>query len=184
MRKRVLVLGVLPAVVLVCAGASQCSEDKSGAARESQATMLNQEQAAVTVGMPAIVNYTEKRMLKTIYELRDNPKLVTYSYTMDMTGKRHSVCPTVSIGYPVPYSTQYTAPKALRVNKPIWPDGTQYSGEAKTWEADQPEPNGLYMPSSADGTWVICVNPDTGNPAPVYIEPKVMTYPFKMPSVD
>lgn len=159
-----------------------CMDDNSGAARESRQTQLNLNQASTIVGMPAITNFTEKRMLKTIYELRDSPHLVTYSYYLDLNGKRHKVCPTTSIGYGFPYATQYTAPKAPKVSAPAYPDGTQ--SQWHTWEADQPEPNGLYMPSSADGTWVICLDPSDKSLKPVYVEPRVMVYPFEMSAAD
>jgi len=160
-----------------------CKEDTSGAARESRATAQLSEQASVAAGMPAIVNFAEKRQLKAIYELRDTANLVTYTYTIDLAGKRHKVCPTTSVGFGIPYATQYTAPKAIRIARGVWYDGTQGSG-AHTYEADQPEPNGLHMPSSADGTWVICLNPKDKSLAPTYVEPRVVVYLFEMPSVD
>lgn len=156
-----------------------CQEDKSGSAREGRATLQAAEQAAVIAGMPAVVNYSEKKQLKAIYELRDSANLTTYTYTIDMAGKRHKVCPSTSVGFGIPYATQYTAPKALRGAKPLYPDGTQ--GQWHSMEADQPEPNGLYMPSSADGTWVICLNPNDKSLAPTYVEPRIIVYTFEMP---
>lgn len=160
-----------------------CGEDKSGAARDTKQSLDLAEQAAVTVGIPAIQNYAEKRQLKALYELRDTANLVTYTYTIDMQGKRHKVCPTTSIGFGIPYATQYTAPKSVVMRKGIYPDGRQ-SADWRYVEADQPEPNGLFMPSQADGTWVICLHPQTKEPAPTYVEPRVVVYLFEMPSVD
>lgn len=175
--------GGLLAVMLASGAASPgCSEDKSGAARERNATMIATEQAAVTVGMPGIRNYAEKRQLKAIYELRDQANLVTYTYTIDMTGKRHKVCPLTSVGFGIPYATQYTAPKAPNVSRPTYPNGAQ--ADWHTWDAEQPEPNALYMPSQAEGTWVICLHPVTKDLAPTYVEPRVAVYLFEMPAVD
>lgn len=161
-----------------------CQEpDNSGSSRETKQTLVLSEQAAVTVGVPAIKNFTEKRQLKAIYELRDTANLVTYTYTIDMMGKRHKVCPTSSVGFGIPYATQYTAPTALRMVSAPYPDGTQSS----TWyshESAQPEPNGLHMPSAAEGTWVLCLNPATKEISPAYVEPSVVSYEFEMPSVD
>ena len=56
------------------------------------------DQASTSVGMPAVRNFTEKRLLKMLYELRDNAKLVTYSYYVDLNGGRHKICPTTSVG--------------------------------------------------------------------------------------
>lgn len=169
-------------IVLAALPLAACMDDNSGQSRESRQTQLNMNQASTIVGMPAITNFTEKRMLKTIYELRDSPHLVTYAYYLDLNGKRHKVCPTSSIGYGFPYATQYTAPKAPKVTAPYYPDGTQ--GQWHYWDADQPEPNGLYMPSAADGTWVICLDPADKSLKPVYVEPRVMVYPFEMPAAD
>jgi hypothetical protein len=173
--KRILVLSLL------ATGLSGCIEPPNTAAvKEQRATEILANQAATVVGMPAIKLFTEKRQLKTIYELRDTANLVTYSYTIDMNGKRHRVCPTTSIGFGIPYSTQYTSPRAVqRYYLPA--TETQYK-DFGTFEADQPEPNGLHMPSSADGTWVLCLHPDGKTLAPTYVEPLVAVYLFEMPS--
>lgn len=173
----------LLAIAIAALALASCNQDTSGSARETQQTLNLQEEAAVTVGVPAIKNYTEKRQLKAIYELRDNAQLVTYTYYLDLNGKRHKVCPTTSIGFGIPYSTQYTAPKALRMAKAVYPPSSGYTQSAdwKVMEADQPEPNGLYMPGSADGTWVLCLHPDGKTLAPTYVEPRVVVYLFEMP---
>lgn len=170
---------------LICAVSTMilaaCTPDNSGAAREQSQSLQGSEQATVTVGMPAITNYAEKRQLKMIYELRDTANLITYTYIIDMNGKRHKVCPTTSVGFGIPYSTQYTAPKALRMGKPMYPNGDTYIW--KEFEADQPEPNALHMPSSSSGTWVVCLGPNK-QLAPTYVESEVSVYTFEMTSVD
>lgn len=168
---------------IVAAGLSGCTPDTSGASRETQQARQMSEQAAVIAGMPAIKNFTEKKQLKAIYELRDTANLVTYTYTIDMMGKRHKVCPTTSVGFGIPYATQYTAPTAPRLVRFAYPDGTQES----TWshfDSNQPEPNALHMPTAAEGTWVLCLNPATKEISPAYVEPSVVSYEFEMPSVD
>lgn len=170
--------GMIVALVLAAAPAG-CWEDNSGAGKEQAATKVLQDAAAQTVGLPAIVNFTEKRMMKMLYELRDAPNLVTYSYYLDINGGKHKVCPTTSVGYGIPFAAQFTAPKAPRVTYPLWPSG-QASGTGHTYEADQPEPNGLYMPSSSDATWIMCLKPDGKGIAPVYVEPKIMVSPFPL----
>ena len=42
-------------------------------------------------------------------------------------------------------------------------------------------PNGLFSPSSADATWVLCVNPAGGEPAVVYEENRITVSPFELP---
>jgi len=172
------------ALSFVALALASCKEDTSSATRETRQTMQLSEQASVVIGMPAVKNFAEKRQLKTIYELRDNANLVTYTYYLDLNGKRHKVCPTTSLGFGIPYSTQYTAPKALRVGRPLWPDGTQYNTAGHTYEAEQPEPNGLFMPASADGTWIVCLHPNGKDLAPTYVEPRIVVYLFEMPAGD
>lgn len=162
----------LPLALIAC-------KDESGAGREQAASKLLQDQAAVIVGMPAIQNFTEKRMLKMLYELRDNANLVTYSYYVDMAGNRHKVCPTTSLGYGIPFSAQYTAPHALRRAYPLWSNG-ETSSVSETYNAEQPEPNGIYMPDSSSATWVMCMDPQSKQATPVYVEPSIIVSPFPM----
>ncbi len=169
------------AIPVVLAGCIQ--EDNSATNREARQTLTITEQAAIEVGIPAIRNFAEKRQLKTIYELRDTANLVTYTYYVDLGGKRHKVCPSTSVGFGIPYATQYTAPKALRWGQAVDPTNTR-QGEWRVYESDQPEPNRLHMPSSADGTWVLCLHPDGKTIAPTYVEPRIVVYLFEMPAAD
>jgi hypothetical protein len=91
----------------------------------------------------------------------------TYTYIVDMNGKFHKVCD--SIGYGLPYATQFTNPQ-MRVG-----------GQNGNVTLPQADPNGLYSPASADGTWVMCLNPNTKRAEPQYIEPRIvtMTYPLE-----
>ena len=102
--------------------------------------------------MPAITNFAEKRMMKDILELRDKMQ-PTYTYLVGANNQLTLLCN--SVGYGLPYATQYTNPNLA-------------------------DPNGLYTPASADGTWVLCLNPKTKAVEPQYIEPRVivMTYPL------
>jgi hypothetical protein len=122
-------------------------------------------QAVTQVGMPAITNFAEKRMMKDILELRDQ-NVATTAYIVDMNGKLHKVC--TAVGYGLPYATQYTNP--MRISG----DGHGYV------TLPQADPNGLYSPASADGTWVLCVDPKSGKPKPVFIEPRVIVSPFPL----
>ena len=44
----------------------------------------------------------------------------------------------------------------------------------------QADPNGLFSPASADGTWVMCLNPETNQAAPLYVEPRIIVSPFEL----
>lgn len=127
-------------------------------------------QAVQEVGMPAITNFQEKRVLKQILELRDT-KLSTVTYTQDLQAHLHKLCD--SIGYGIPYSTQFTNPQRAFY-------GTYHGEPAVIAQAD---PNGLFSPASADGTWVLCLNPATKDVAPVYVEPHIVVSPFALPGV-
>ena len=119
-----------------------------------------------SVGMPAITNFAEKRMMKDILELRDQ-NVATYVYITDMNGRLHKVCNAV--GYGLPYATQYTNPSRIA-----------YDAGHGSVTLPQADPNGLYSPASADGTWVLCVDTKSGKPKPVYIEPRVIVSPFAL----
>ena len=44
----------------------------------------------------------------------------------------------------------------------------------------QADPNGLFSPESAEGTWVLCSDPSgNGETRPVYVEPRIIVSPFK-----
>ena len=125
------------------------------------------KQGVESVGLPAITHFQEKRILKDILELRDQPNLVTYTYTQDMNGRYHKVCD--SIGYGFSAATQYTNPQKVEWH----PNG----GHVTLPQAD---PNGLFSPPSADGTWVLCKVPGKDDVKPVYIEPRVIVSPFPL----
>lgn len=122
-------------------------------------------QSVQQVGMPAIVNFAEKRMMKDILELRDQ-NVATTTYLVGMNNQLTKVCD--SIGYGLPYATQYTNPQ-----KPVY----EVHGNITLPQAD---PNGLYSPASADGTWVLCVDHKDGKAKPVFIEPRIIVSPMPL----
>jgi hypothetical protein len=122
-------------------------------------------QSVQQVGMPAIVNFAEKRMMKDILELRDR-NVATTTYLVGMNNQLTKICD--SIGYGLPYATQYTNPQ-----RPVY----EVHGNITLPQAD---PNGLYSPASADGTWVLCVDHKDGKAKPVFIEPRVIVSPMAL----
>ena len=125
------------------------------------------KQGVESVGLPAITHFQEKRILKDILELRDQPNLVTYTYTQDMNGRYHKVCD--SIGYGFSAATQYTNPQKV-----------EWHSNGGNVTLPQADPNGLFSPAQADGTWVLCKVPGKDDVKPQYIEPHifVMTFPL------
>lgn len=128
------------------------------------------------IGMPAIVNNQEKKLMKQIYELRDQENLMCYAYLFNKekgtVGQFIGNC----IGYGLPYSTQFSNPQKLGTV-----EGDGYGRNPYT--LPQPEPNGLFMPEGLSATWLLLIDPDTKEPRPVYIEPEIIVSPFKMHDV-
>jgi len=157
-------------ISIVAASAIMLSGCEEGPQSSTQIEKQKQEQmslqAVQSVGMPGIVNFAEKRMLKEILELRDQ-NITTITYVVDMNNNLRKLCD--SVGFGIPYATQYTNPqKAV---------GDNYHVLTTIAQAD---PNGLYSPAAADGTWVLCLNPETKKPTPLYVEPRVIVSPFPL----
>lgn len=152
---------VLPLIALL----SACDERQNSRQIEAAKQEEMQLQAVQSVGMPDITNFAEKRMFKDILELRDK-NVPTTTYLVGMNNQLTKVCD--SVGYGLPYATQYTNPQ-MRV-------GSQ-NGVVTLPQAD---PNGLYSPASADGTWVLCVDHKDGKAKPIYIEPRIIVSPFAL----
>lgn len=161
----------LTATAFLLAG---CLEENVADKRERIATAQLTSMASTQVGMPAVTRFTEKRNLKMLYEMRDDPKLSTIAYIVDLNGKFHKVCD--ALGYGFPYATQFTNP----MRDTYYGSWTDSSGSRTHFQMPQPEPNGLFMPNSADGTWIMCLNPETKDVQPVYIEPRVIVSPFPL----
>lgn len=163
---------LLPAcAMLLMANDGGCSSETVANQRERLATENLTAQASTQVGMPGVTRFTEKRMLKMLYELRDNEKLPTITYIVDLNGKLHKLCD--SAGYGIPYATQFSNPH--RLANPAYNNSTAL---------EQPEPNGLFMPAAAEGTWIMCLNPENKNLVPVYVEPRAIVSGFPLKAVD
>lgn len=79
-------------------------------------TEQSMNEANAELGMPAITNYQEKKLLKSIYELRDNDKLINYAYLFSQqTGKLIFI--GKCLGYGLPYATQYSNPQKYIAGK-------------------------------------------------------------------
>lgn len=154
-------IAVLASAILIpLAG---CEENSDTAQREQQERIL--KEGTTQTGMPAIVNFRERKLVKMLLEMRDQENLITYTYTYaEDSGKLTFFCQ--SVGYGIPYSTQYTNPQKY-----------VYNGSGAV--LPQADPNGLFMPDSADATWVMCRSPK-GEVKPVYVEPKVVVSPFPL----
>lgn len=157
--------------MLLAAADDDCTDQRRGSddvQRRQQEQML--KEATSQTGMPAIRNFRERKLLKDILELRDQDGITTYTYLFsEQTGKLQFFCD--SIGYGLPYATQYTNPQKVV-------DHPRERGIAAIPQAD---PNGLFSPADAEGTWVMCSDPgNSGKALPVYVEPRIVVSPFKL----
>jgi len=158
-----LALACAVAFSLIGCGKSPSTDEKVS---QQQASMLSE--ASKQVGMPGITNFTEMKLVRKLYEMRDS-NLATFAYVPDMNGKLWHLCD--SIGYGLPYGVQFSNPQYWQVA----------AANVRSHAMPQAEPNGLFMPPTAEGTWVICAGPK-GEPDPVYVEPRVIVSPFPLNS--
>lgn len=160
--KKIIVIATLLSLI------TGCENDTSDRKQQKQQELLLQEGTSQT-GMPAIKNFRERKLLKDILELRDQDGLVTYTYIFDeLDGKLRFFGET--IGYGIPYAAQFSNPQKIEY---------QYGGYR---ELPQAEPNGLFTPAAAEGTWILMRDPNNpkGKTLPVYVEPRIIVSPFKL----
>jgi hypothetical protein len=157
---------VASAALLAACNPAEPSADQ----RERAATAKLAGEASMQVGMPAVTHFQEKRMVKQLYEMRDNPNFRTYAYITDLNGGLHKLCDAT--GYGIPYATQFSNPQRLVRSMEAPMQGNL--------ALPQPEPNGLFMPASADGTWIMCLDPKDKAVKPVFVEPRVIVSPFPL----
>jgi hypothetical protein len=180
------IIGLLLFLPLVGCSApvNQSNDSKIAQQQEKQLAEGDAE-----VPIPAITNWNEKRMLKTVLEERDAANLTTWTYTKNFDGKYTFVCE--SLGYGIPYNT--------RANNPVhyefmstqtgsqWNKTGGYQDNQGNWiwgehaVVPQAEPNGLFIPDNAKGTWNQCKNPDTGKAAVTYQEEDISVFPYRLP---
>jgi len=161
------VLTGLALVFVLSAGQGSCGNTPDSAASAEQAAQdVQMDQFLRNQPVPSFDWSLERHMLIQIYAARQRATN-TYSYVQsEFTGKLLWQCP--SIGFPLPYATQLTNPSQIIFrHHPTEHDASGVVG--------QQEPNGLFSPAQADGTWVPCVN-EAGKVVPVYEERHVTTF--------
>lgn len=131
------------------------------------------------LGNPKIDDFFEYRMMKEIYELRDNSELICHAYRKNRKGQLIYIGKT--LGYGLPYSMQMTSPEKIVDERNIdRGDGFEYGNGYGDAIMPQPEPNGLYIPEGLSATWLIMVD-DKGNRKPAYYEPSIIVTQEKRP---
>lgn len=143
---------------------------KSGDVKTTEQQERALRELSAAIGLPNIVNGFEKRMVKMLYEMRDDPNFRTYTYIVTMDGQFVKLCD--SVGFGINASIQYSNPDKIV-------DGGRYR-ENGWMTMPQAEPNGLFMPEGLAATYVMCVDAANENLRPVYVEPEVIVSPFPM----
>ena len=138
---------------------------------QAKLTATAMAEAQRQVGMPNIVNFQQRKLMKMIYELCDKEDLICYAYIKsDYQGKLFFI--GKCIGFGIPFSAQFTNPEKIAHQRTY--DGGSFG------TLPQADPNGLFMPTSSSATWLMMIDPETNKPRPVYIEPEIVVSPFPL----
>lgn len=169
---------ILMAIMVVSSGCFESEKSADFVQKEQSETALSEAQRQI--GMPNIVNWQQRKLMKLIYELCDKENLITYAYIKsDYQGKLFFI--GKCIGYGIPFSAQFTNPQKVV-------HGDHELGYNLTGRINYPmilpqaDPNGLFMPISSSATWLMMIDPETNKPRPVYIEPEIVVSPFPLHS--
>lgn len=161
-----LILTLLAVPFIMGAEGNGCQPARQqGAMQEQAAANRQQEHMLRMQPIPTLQWSLERHLAIQIYMARQRSVPTVSIVQSEYTGKILWRCD--SIGFPLPYATQITNPLQMMEGRGSPPSTTA---------VNQAEPNGLYTPSSADGTWVPCVD-DKGGISPVYEERKISTFP-------
>ena len=165
------VVAVVMGATLGLIGCPAPEKPSSDEQQRRQQEVLLQE-ATHQTGMPDIKNFRERKILKDILELRDQEGLTTYTYVFNELNSR-LIFIGESVGYGIPYATQYTSPQKV--------EQVHYAGGGYGRVVlPQADPNGLFSPAAAEGTWILLKDPNGKSVKPVYIEPRVIVSPFPL----
>ena len=149
-------------------GESGCETKPTSDQLQQNAQEQILKEGNMATGMPGITKFTERKDFKDILELRDKA-IITYTYLYsDTWGCVRPYGDT--IGFPIPYSTQYTNPQKI---------GERAQGGFAV--LPQADPNGLFSPPSSEGTWSRMKDPSGKDVLPAYTEPRILATPFKLP---
>lgn len=141
------------ACILIVAGC-QSSQDKEYWQQQGGVKAILDNQP-----VPDLGGWSFERQVVIDTYIARNKMVNTYTYLfLEYLGKVVKICD--SKGYPIPYSTQLTAP-------------TISNG------LSNPEPSSLYPPTSANATLVQCVLAD-GQVVPTYWENNVFALPYEV----
>jgi len=168
--KKIIMFVISVVIMIVIIGCNEVKPKSDEIIQKQQEAAMRE--AVAQTGLPAIRNFKEKKMLKMLYELRDQEDLICHAYLFNvMTGEVGQYLGKC-IGYGLPASTQYSNPEKI-VHKETYQGGSFGT-------LPQAEPNGLFMPNGLSATWLMMIDPKTNKPRPVYVEPLIIVSPFKL----
>lgn len=160
--KQAIIVTLAGAFTVLALSASSCDSQTANTSQNAAADDAGNA-ARGKWGDPKVKNYTEYQMALEIVALRDQQNLVMFAYLQGNDGSLR--CFGKVVGYGLPYSTQ------------IWPPD-----QPITNAGNNPirEPNALFMPESAEATWIRLIGPD-GKTKIAYVEPRLVVLPFELP---
>jgi hypothetical protein len=160
-------------LMIVCGflliNATSCDTTPSADKIQAEQTEQSLSEANKQIGMPAIVNFQERKLVKMIFELRDQEDLITYCYLVNELKGEIGQFLGKGIGFGIPAATQFTNPEKIARS-------FSQGGFAILPQAD---PNGLFMPTTTSATWYMLLD-EKGEPHAVYIEPLIIVSPIKL----
>ena len=164
MKSRIVLLLIATAVLFFAIGS--CTPTSDEVQSDAQEGLLKKLLSGI--GMPSITNGREVRMMNKVLEDRDHT-IATWTYMWSDYNRCYTLI-GASVAYPIPYATQRTNPMRVSSNS---------NGRIAIPQAD---PNGLYSPANAEGTFLEMNDPSkTNETGVVYSEPRLTTSPFEFP---
>ncbi|MFH0857200.1 MAG: hypothetical protein V1848_00440 [Candidatus Magasanikbacteria bacterium] len=149
---------------------TSCQFEDSQEAKDRQIVNKQQSQYAKGQPIPSFDWSLERDLVIKLYEIR-NQRVATHSVWHADMGSILYDCP--SMGYGIPYDTSLT--------NPLMATSEDETGDSRSQGAltsiGQPEPNGVFASTNTSATWVMCVDAG-GQINPIYVEAKVMVFPF------
>jgi len=149
-----------------------CDDNNTSSAEDKQTKQTDKILSEINseLGLPNIKYFQQKRLMKKVYEMCDQEDLICYAYTQsEYSGKL--VYLGKCMGFGVPFSAQYTNPE-----KVVYSGGHNESFGS----LPQADPNGLYMPTSSSATWLLMIDPATGETHATYFESVINVSPFPL----
>jgi len=162
---------IIAFTALLAVGLTSCDVSDSSDTKAAKQTERLMGEAMAQAGVPNIKNFHERKLVKELYELRDQADLIMYAYLYnEHTGKIGDFLGRCK-GYGIPAAVQYTNPERFALEP--------YKTTRNYNKLPQPEPNGLWTPTATSATWLYLINEKTGEAKPAYIEPLIMVFADK-----